>query len=61
MISFARGQSCIVCHRFSFLHEPSGLITEVRYPPDEDAKVVNLKKGLLGSLVGTHEIPVGEM
>ena len=45
--------------RFSFLHETSGLVSEVRYPPEEDPHVVNIKKGILGCLVGDQQLPVG--
>ena len=40
--------------RFSFVHSPSGLIGEVRYPADENPHVVNIKKGMLGSLVSSQ-------
>ena len=44
--------TCLRTHfRFSFLHTEDGAIGEVRYPPGEDVHVINIKKGLVASLL----------
>ena len=46
------GFSFVLTHfRFSFLHTEDGAIGEVRYPPGEDVHVINIKKGLVASLL----------